>query len=35
MMLGVLVESVQLCTNSPECGGNRNVVIPETNKSHG
>ena len=35
MMLGVLVESVRLCTSLPEHGGNRNVVIPKTNKSHG
>jgi hypothetical protein len=35
MTLGALEESVPLCTSLPEHGENKNVVIPETNKSHG
>jgi hypothetical protein len=35
MMHGVLVENERSCTSLPEHGGNRNVVIPKTNKSHG
>lgn len=35
MTHGASVENERLCTSLPEHGENRNVVIPETNKSHG